>query len=187
LIAAEAQAVRDHDRSCLIRSEGSREGVQMKPKTVKRQTKAAAPESVDEQDRYYVAMVESANIAFFTTALEGTIKIWNPGAARLFGYAAGETIGRNVSMLVPQDRREEIRSIQETIAAGGRLDNFVTARVGKSGQRIDVALTISPIKTNSGTPIGLSVVARDMTEQKITEDMFRLAFEACPAGMLMFD
>jgi PAS domain S-box-containing protein len=133
------------------------------------------------------AIVESANDAILGKTLDGVITSWNAGAERLYGYSAQEVIGRNISMLMPADRREELASIMEKIKAGERIQQFETARVRKDGKRLEVSLAISPIKNDRGEITGASTIARNITEQKRAEEMFRLAVEAAPNAMVMVD
>lgn len=144
-------------------------------------------ERCTERERLYLAAIESSNLALFTQGVDDTITAWNPGAQRLFGHAAEEAIGQDFTLLVPDDRREELRVVGERIRSGERIDNLATVRLAKDGRRINVLLSISPIKAQSGVLVGHSVIALDVTEQKLTEEKFRVAVESCPSGMVMID
>jgi len=144
-------------------------------------------ENYADRERFYVAAVESSNYAFITSNSEGIITAWNPGADRLFGYSADEAIGQRMSLIIPQDRRGEARGNREKINRFERITNFETVRIAKDGRLIDVVLDGSPIRSRSGDVLGSAIIARDMTPEKLTQEMFRLAVESCPSGMVMFD
>ena len=101
--------------------------------------------------------------AIVSKSLDGIITSWNRGAQRIFGYTAEETVGRSVLMLVPADRKDEEPKILAQLRRGERVDHFETIRVKKDGQLVPVSLTISPIKDATGTIIGASKIARDIT------------------------
>jgi PAS domain S-box-containing protein len=144
-------------------------------------------ENYVERERFYIAAVESSHQVFLTTHPDGTITAWNPGAELLFGYSAEEAIGRHVSLIVPEDRRAEGHADGEKLRRLDRVVNFETVRIDKNGKLIDVALDLSPIISGTGEFLGGVYLARDITAQKLAQEMFRLAVEACPSGMLMID
>ena len=111
------------------------------------------------------AIVEHSTDAMITKDLDGTITSWNAGAERVFGYTAGEIIGKPVSLLIPQNRLGEEPAILERIRRGEYISHFDTVRMRKDGSFIDVSLTISPVRDKVGTIIGASKVARDITER----------------------
>jgi two-component system sensor kinase FixL len=115
------------------------------------------------------AIVESSSDAIMGTALDGTIFTWNPGAEKLFGYSAGEAIGRHIGMLVPPDREHEVVQILGRIGRLESTENYETACLNKGGTHIDVSITVSPIQDSAGEIIGASRIARDITEQKQAE------------------
>ena len=123
----------------------------------------------DETRGRLAAIVESSNDAIVSKTLDGIVTSWNRGAERIFGYAAAEMIGTPISRLIPPERRHEFKAILERIRRGERVEHFETERVRKDGHRIYVALTVSPIRDASGTIIGASKVARDVTERKRAE------------------
>jgi PAS domain S-box-containing protein len=112
------------------------------------------------------AIVESSDDAILSKNLDGIIMSWNAGSQRLFGYTAEETIGRSVTMLIPEDRLDEEPMILSRLRRGEKIDHFETVRRHKDGRLIDISLTVSPIKSPDGRVIGASKVARDITEQK---------------------
>ena len=116
--------------------------------------------------RQLAAIVESSNDAIISKTLEGIITSWNTGAEHIFGYTADEVLGRPINLLIPPDRQGEEPQILESLKRGERIAHFDTVRVRKDGQQIDISLTISPIRDETGTIIGASKIARDITERK---------------------
>jgi len=112
------------------------------------------------------AIVESSDDAIIGKTLEGTVVSWNLAAERMYGYAAREIVGRSINTLVPPNRSEETVQILERVKRGERVDHFETVRLRKDDLCINVSLTVSPIKDESGRVIGASTIARDITEQK---------------------
>ncbi|BBL75970.1 PAS domain-containing hybrid sensor histidine kinase/response regulator [Methylomagnum ishizawai] len=148
------------------------------------------------------AIVESSGDAIIGESLEGFITSWNPAAERIFGYPAGEAVGRPALMLRPPEFAAMETEIAGRIAGGERIDNFEATLMRKDGGRIDISETLSPIKDRQGQVVGMSRIARDITEHKRdgealreSEERFRLLVEAMaiivwetdPAGELMGD
>jgi PAS domain S-box-containing protein len=119
------------------------------------------------------AIVENSDDAIISKDLDGTILSWNPGARRLYGYTAEETIGQPVTMLIPSDRPDEEPHILEQIRRGERVDHYETVRRRKDGTIIDVSLTVSPVRNADGRIIGASKIARDITSRKRSERELR--------------
>jgi PAS domain S-box-containing protein len=115
------------------------------------------------------AIVGSSDDAIVSKNLDGIINSWNTGAEHLFGYTAAEAIGKHIFLIVPPDRREEEITILERLSRGIRVDHFETVRMRKDGTRLDISLTISPVKDAAGRVIGASKVARDITERNRIE------------------
>ena len=122
---------------------------------------SAAYQSVISLDvsRQLAAIVESSDDAIVSKSLDGIISSWNRSAERLFGYSADEAIGQHITLIVPPDRREEEVGILEKLRRGERVDHFETVRMRKDGTRLDISLTISPVKDSTGRVIGASKVA----------------------------
>ena len=118
---------------------------------------------------HLAAIVESSDDAIVSKTLQSIILSWNKGAERLFGYSADEAIGQPITMLIPPDRRDEEQQILERIIRGERIEHFETVRVSKDGTRIDISLTISPIRDARGEIVGASKVARDISHRKSLE------------------
>src|SRR6201997_1598458 len=118
----------------------------------------------------YAAIVESSEDAIASGTLDGIIVSWNTGAQHLYGYTEAEAVGKPITMILPPELRDEEKKILETVRAGGHISQFETVRVAKTGKRINVSLTISPIKDSSGRMVGVSGIARDITERKRAEE-----------------
>ena len=116
------------------------------------------------------AIVESSDDAIIGKALDGTIVSWNLGAKNIYGYSAEEVQGQSGSVLIPPDRPDEEVKILGRIKKGQRVDCFETVRKKKDGELIDVSLSISPIEDSHGKIIGISTIARDITERKRAEE-----------------
>ncbi len=112
------------------------------------------------------AVVESSDDAIISKTLEGTITSWNPGAQKLFGYSSSEAVGKSMCMLLPPELANEEADILRRIGCGERVNHFETVRVRKDGRKIDVSATISPILDSSGVIVGVSNIARDISEHK---------------------
>ena len=121
------------------------------------------------------AIVTSSDDAIVSKTLEGRILTWNAGAERLFGYSAAEAIGQSITLLIPAERHDEESALFGRIRRGERTEHFETVRVAKDGRRIDVSLTVSPVRNASGEIIGASKVARDITQRKEAEAALREA------------
>jgi PAS domain S-box-containing protein len=112
------------------------------------------------------AVAETSEDAIITKDLNGIITSWNKGAERIFGYEANEMIGKPVSLLIPADRHDEEPSILERIRRGQRIEHYETVRRRKDGGVIDISLTVSPLADATGTIVGASKIARDITDKK---------------------
>jgi PAS domain S-box-containing protein len=127
---------------------------------------------------HLAAIVESSDDAIISKDLSGIIQSWNPAAARIYGYTKTEAIGQPITMLIPADRLAEETMILRKIREGQRVDHYETVRKRKDGSLLTVSLTVSPIKNSSGSVVGASKSARDMTERKrIEEDLRALTLE----------
>ena len=116
------------------------------------------------------AIVESSEDAIVSKGLDGTILSWNKGAERLFGYLTEEIVGKSISILLPEDRREEEERILERLRRGERVEHYETVRVRKDGRPVHVSVSISPIRDGQGQVVGASKIARDVTERKVLEE-----------------
>jgi PAS domain S-box-containing protein len=123
--------------------------------------------------RHLAAVVESSDDAIISKDLNATITSWNRGAELLFGFTAEEAIGQSITMIIPPDRLGEEPEILKRIRAGERFNNFETVRRRKDGSLVDISLTISPIKDASGTIVGASKIARNISDRKAAEAKLR--------------
>jgi PAS domain S-box-containing protein len=101
--------------------------------------------------------------------LNGIIRSWNSGAERIFGYSAEEVIGKLVTILMPSDRHDEEPKILERIRRGERVEHYETVRQCKDGSKVEISLTVSPVKNAEDKIVGASIIARDITERKRVE------------------
>lgn len=132
------------------------------------QVGAAAREAQADHDAaaFLAAIVESSDDAIVSKNLNGIITTWNQAAERLFGYTTREAVGRPVTIVIPDDRLDEEPAILARIQDGERIEHFETIRRRKDGTLIDISLTISPIRDGTGTIIGASKIARDISDRK---------------------
>ena len=128
---------------------------------------------VAETQARLAAIVESSDDAIIGKTLDGIITSWNRGAEKVFGYAAAEVVGRPISLLAPPDRGDEMPHILERIRRRESIDRYETVRRHKDGRDIIVSLTVSPIRDDIGRIIGISKIARDVTEQRRAEQALR--------------
>lgn len=130
------------------------------------------------------AIVESSDDAIMTKNLNGIITSWNRAAERIFGYSAREMIGASILTLIPEDLRSEEQNIIRKIQLGERIDHYETVRLNKKGERLDVSLTISPLKDASGKIIGASKVLRTIGERKLMEKNLLQAEKIAATGRM---
>ena len=126
-----------------------------------------------EASELLAAIVDSSDDAIISKNLDGVITSWNKSAEQMFGYRAAEAIGRNITLIIPDERREEEVDIISRLKRGNRIDHFHTVRRRKDGAMLDVSLTISPVRNASGKIVGASKVARNITAQKHAEQELR--------------
>jgi PAS domain S-box-containing protein len=129
--------------------------------TERKQTEAALRDS-EQRLRFLASIVESSDDAIVSKNLDGIITSWNAGAERLFNYTAEEAIGQPITIVIPQDRQDEKRTILTRIRRGERIDHFETIRQGKHGSLIVISLTVSPVRNAEGKIVGASKIARDI-------------------------
>jgi PAS domain S-box-containing protein len=129
------------------------------------------------------AIVTSSDDAIIGKDLNGIITSWNRGAEKIFGYSSAEMVGTSIKRLIPADRQDEEEHILGTIKRGESVEHFETIRQTKDGHSIHVSVTASPIKDSFGNCIGVSKVARDVTEAKKSEERLR-KFASTQASIL---
>jgi PAS domain S-box-containing protein len=130
------------------------------------------------------AIVSSSDDAIVSKDLNGVVTSWNSAAERIFGYAAEEMVGSPITKIIPPELHNDETKILSTIASGERIDHFETVRVTKDGQRIEVSLTVSPVKDASGKIVGAAKIARDITQKKKTERSLHTAERLASVGRL---
>jgi len=124
----------------------------------------------EQRLRSVAAIVESSDDAIVSKNLDGVITSWNKGAERIFGYSAEEAIGQPITIVIPHDRLDEEPAFLTRIRRGERIDHFETIRQQKNGSLIAVSLSVSPVKNAEGKIVGAAKIARDITEQKRSQE-----------------
>ena len=168
--------------------------VKQPPHPPQARSSGAAPSSpADEQQTSHsqartelAAIVESSDDAILSKDMKGIIHSWNKGAERIYGYTAVEMIGRHVSSLLPRDYPDDTVGIMARLRRGERIEHYETRRQTKDGRVLNVSLTISPIRDESGVTVGASTIARDITERKQSEDELRRSRKALQVSELRF-
>ena len=119
------------------------------------------------------AIVENSDDAIIGKTLDGVIRSWNKGAQYLFGYTPEEAIGKSITIIIPPELLEEEQRILATLHRGERIEHYETTRLTKSRRRVEISLTVSPVRNASGAIIGASKIARDITDRKRAERLLR--------------
>ena len=132
-----------------------------------------ARSAAEERAQQLVSIVESSDDAIISKDLDGIIRTWNSGAERLFGYSAGEALGKPVTILFPPGREDEEPGILARIRRGERIHHYETVRRRKDGSVLDISLTVSPVRDGAGHIVGASKIARDITGRKEAERRLR--------------
>ena len=138
----------------------------------------------EEAKQRLAAIVESSDDPIISKDLNGIIVSWNAAATRMFGYSAEEAIGKSILLLIPPELHEEEYITLSRLRAGERIEHYETQRVRKNGERLEVSLTISPIRNSRGVVIGASKFARDITQRKRAEEALRISEKLASAGRL---
>jgi PAS domain S-box-containing protein len=124
----------------------------------------------DEAAAFLMAIVDSCDDAIVSTTLEGVITSWNRSAEQIFGYSAAEAIGQHITLIIPPERHAEEDDVLAHLRRGEKVDHFETVRQTKDGRKLDISLSVSPIKNARGQIVGASKVARDITLRKRTDE-----------------
>jgi PAS domain S-box-containing protein len=124
----------------------------------------------EEMAAFLALIVESSDDAIISKDLTGVITSWNRGAEDLYGYSAAEAVGKPISIIIPPEREEEMTEILERIKRGERIEHFETIRLTRNGERVDISLSVSPVRDSLGRIIGASKIARNITERKRGEE-----------------
>jgi len=125
--------------------------------------------SPDETRSLLAAIVDSSDDAIVSKTLDGVITSWNRAAERIFGYTAAEAIGQHITLIIPAERYSEEDDVLAHIRRGEKIDHFETVRQAKDGRRLDISITVSPVRDASGKIIGASKVAREISDRKRRE------------------
>ncbi|MDE2376840.1 MAG: PAS domain S-box protein [Bradyrhizobium sp.] len=143
-----------------------------------------------ERERLFSAVVQSSNDAVITKSLDGTITAWNRAAERLFGYSAADAVGRHIDLIVPEDRRAEVKDILARIRNGVGIEQQETVRRHRDGRQLAVMLSVSPLRSGGGEIIGATKVVRDVSDRKRTQQAIeerQRIFEASQDLILVTD
>jgi len=143
-----------------------------------------ARKNAEEARRRLAAIVESSHDAIISKDLNGIITSWNRQAERLFGYKEEEIVGRSILTIIPPELRSDEEMILNKINSGEKIDHFETVRLVKSGERIEVSLSISPVRDERGNVIGAAKIVRDIRESKKIERALRTTEKLAAAGRL---
>jgi PAS domain S-box-containing protein len=128
-----------------------------------------------EAQALLAAIVDCSEDAIISKTVNGIIRSWNAGAERLFGYSSAEAVGQPITLIIPPERFAEERYILDRLMRGERIEHYETVRVSRQGRRLDISLTVSPIRDGDGRIVGASKVARDITDRKRSEEALREA------------
>ncbi|HXB22593.1 MAG TPA: PAS domain S-box protein [Candidatus Solibacter sp.] len=152
------------------------------------QQKAQALETekkkAEEASLQLAAIVQSADDAIVSKDLNGVVTSWNRAAERIFGYRAEEIVGRSILLIIPPELQHQEPSILAKIRAGERIEHFETVRLRKDGERLNVSLTISPVKDHRGKIIGVAKIVRNITQQKKLEEALHTSEKLAAVGRL---
>jgi PAS domain S-box-containing protein len=146
--------------------------------------RSRAETRADEVRQQLAAIVTSSEDAILSFTVDGIVTSWNRGAETLYGYSAAEIIGRPLAVLVPTDRMGELERNLERLNREERVGSYETERVHKNGTRLRVLLSVSPIRNEQGELVGASAIARDISQQKRTEEALRRNERLATAGRL---
>jgi PAS domain S-box-containing protein len=144
--------------------------------------KTIALERLEEVHSRLAAIVESSGDAIFSKSLDGFLTSWNGAAERLFGYTAEETVGMPMWLIIPDRLHDEELRLFDQVRRGERIEPFETCRRRKDGTEVEVSVSLSPIKDTSGATIGISTIARDITETKRIQRALALAKDTAEAA-----
>ncbi len=130
---------------------------------------------VDEYISHLASIVEFSEDAIISKSLDGTIKSWNRGSEKMFGYTSGEMIGKNISLIIPTEFIDDERKIFNWVTQNKFIQPYETSRVKRNGDLVNVSLTVSPLKDRAGNIIGASVISRDITLRKQADEALLIA------------
>ncbi len=167
-----------------IRDISERKRIEEQLQLAHRELAASKDRQLLESQNRLALIMDSSRDAIIGKTLDGTITHWNKGAEHIYGYTAEEAIGQPISILAPKDRPDEIPGILRKLQSGEQIEYFETVRVRKDGQRLNISISVSPIRDAKGEIVGASATARDVTHQKRAEEMLRQAQKMEAVGRL---
>ena len=126
--------------------------------------------TAQETTALLAAIVDSLDDAVISKTLEGVITSWNPAAEKMFGYTPAEAIGQHIALIIPPERQGEEVDVLAHVGRGEKIEHFETVRQAKDGRKVDVSITVSPVRNTQGKIIGALKVARDIEQRKLTDD-----------------
>ncbi|MCB0408801.1 MAG: PAS domain S-box protein, partial [Flavobacteriales bacterium] len=144
-------------------------------------------ENAQLKEKELADIVESSEDAIIGKTIDGVIKSWNKGAQKMYGFTEDEMIGTHVNKIIPNSKIKEFEKALTKILTGKKVNSFQTKRQTKTGELLDVSLSISPIKNRIGEVIGFSEITRDITDEINANKRFEVAVEASPNGMIMIN
>ena len=178
--SAEPEQARRYADICIHKEEGpqaligaldqivSRMGSRIRP-ILPAAPKLTPPPAPPPTHALLATIVEDSSDAILSKTLDGVITSWNHAAELMYGYTKEEAIGSPIAMLLPEDRKDEIQHLLHRLSMGERICNFETVRVAKDGSKLNVLLTISPVRDSRKHVVGASTIARDITARKLSE------------------
>jgi PAS domain S-box-containing protein len=146
--------------------------------------KVAARQSLEEHAERLAAITESSEDAIISKDLNGVVTSWNAAAERMFGHTADEMIGKSITRIIPPELHDDETRILATIARGERIKHFESMGIRKSGEPIEISVTVSPVRDESGGIIGAVRIARDIRQQKQAERALRTTERLASVGRL---
>ncbi len=141
-------------------------------------------EQLGEYRSRLALIIDSSEDAILSKDLNGIITSWNKGAERIYGYPPEEVMGKHISLLIPGDRPDEVSNILKKVSEGESIEHYESVRLTKDGHRLDVSISVSPMRNAASDIVGASVIARDITDQKRAESQLRQAQKMEAIGRL---
>jgi PAS domain S-box-containing protein len=167
-----------------IRDISDRKKIEAELRRAHQELERKTTQQIGEYRSWLASIVDFSEDAIISKALDGTITSWNKGAERIYGYTPEEVIGKHISILAPGDRADEIPGILEKISRGQSVEHYESERVTKDGRRLNVSISVSPLRDAGGEITGASAIARDITAQKRAESQLRQSQKMEAVGRL---
>jgi PAS domain S-box-containing protein len=167
-----------------IRDISARKKIEVELRRAHQELEQRTAQQIGEYRARMASIIDSSEDAIIGKNLDGTITSWNKGAEHIYGYAPEEVVGKNISLLAPSDRPDEIPGILAKISRGESTEHFESVRVTKDGRHLNVSITVSPLRDSAGEIVGASAIARDITAQRRAEDQLRQAQKMEAIGRL---